>query len=241
MIKSLLKNFLKKYGFVRGTINLNDKQGALHKVWGHIFTNHLFGDYVEFGVYKGDSLIKSIDEYYVFKRWLENEKISKEAWRKNIAIESPLNKKIYFHGLDTFSGMPENNEMNFTFKKGVFISDYDEVTNLLKKYSEQCILYKGLFAENANKLESNLKDRSVAIVNIDCDIYQSSIEALKIIKNYLQIGSIILFDDFNCFNADNNKGQRKALKEFNEISHWKIEPFFNYMYAGQSFLIVGKK
>ena len=32
----------------------------LHKCWGHIFSNHLLGDYVEFGVYKGDTLIQSV-------------------------------------------------------------------------------------------------------------------------------------------------------------------------------------
>ena len=112
---------------------------------------------------------------------------------------------------------------------------------ILKKYSEQCILYKGLFTENANRLESNLKDRSVAIVNIDCDIYTSTVDSVEIIENFLQIGSIILFDDYNCFNADNSKGQRKALREFKSKTNWTIEPFFTYMFSGQSFLVVGKK
>ena len=59
MIKSFLKKILDRMRIVSGTINLNDRRGALHKAWGHIFSNHLLGDYVEFGVYYGDSLNKS--------------------------------------------------------------------------------------------------------------------------------------------------------------------------------------
>ena len=57
----------------------------------------------------------------------------------------------------------------------------------------------------------------------------------------MQIGSIILFDDYNGFNANNEEGQRKALAEFKMKTNWVIEPFFTYMYSGQSFIICGRK
>ena len=82
MIKFLLRKLINKYSFVRGSINLNNRQGALHKTWGYIFENHLFGDYVEFGVAKGDSLLKSILEYNFFKTWLDSEKISNNRVEK---------------------------------------------------------------------------------------------------------------------------------------------------------------
>ena len=52
MLKKFIKNKLDNYSFVRGDINLNDRNGMLHRVWGYVFSNHLFGDYIEFGVYK---------------------------------------------------------------------------------------------------------------------------------------------------------------------------------------------
>ena len=59
-IKKFISIFLQKKQFIRGEINLNDRKGSLHKAWGHIFSNHLDGDYVEFGVYQGASFFNSI-------------------------------------------------------------------------------------------------------------------------------------------------------------------------------------
>jgi len=240
-MKRILKYFLEKYKFVRGDLNLNNRTGMLHKCWGHIFSNHLLGDYVEFGVYKGDTLAQSVLQYQQFKTWLENQKNDEEKWRNKVALSSPLNKKIFFHGLDTFQGMPENNEKFFVFDKGNFEASFDDVNKRLNSLDEKVYLYKGLFTETANKLKNNLLNRKVSIVNIDCDIYSSTVDSLNIISDYLQVGSIILLDDYNSFNADNNKGQRKAISEFKSNSNWVLEPFFSYMFSGQSFLICGKK
>ena len=43
MIKKAILRFFEKAGVVRTPMNLNDRQGALHKAWGHVFTNHLEG------------------------------------------------------------------------------------------------------------------------------------------------------------------------------------------------------
>ena len=241
LIKIIIKKILEKLGIVYGTLNLNDRRGALHKAWGHIFSNHLFGDYVEFGVYQGDSISKSIIEFHYFKKWLEKEKKSKELWRQDVAEKSLLNNKIFFHGLDTFAGMPENEEKNYIFKKGTYLADYEAVQDKLKKISDNFFLYKGLFENNSENLYNNLNNRKIVIANIDCDIYKSTIDSLNIIDSYLQIGSLIMFDDFNAFNADNNRGQRKAFYEYSSKTSWKLEPYFNYMYCGKCFLVVDKK
>jgi len=241
MLKNLLKKILGMMRIVSGTINFNDRRGALHKAWGHIFSNHLLGDYVEFGVYNGDSLIKSIVEFNYFKKWLENQKKSSEVWRQEVAKKSLLNKEIFFHGLDTFTGMPDNDEQNYIFKEGTFKSEYPIVFSKLKNKTNNFFLYKGLFNDCAPNLHQNLNLRKIAIANIDCDIYKSTIDALNIIDEYLQIGSIIMFDDFNAFNADNNRGQRKAFNEYRKLTKWKLEPFFDYMYCGKCFLVVDKQ
>ena len=59
--KKKLKLLLNRYKFVRGNINYNDRKGALHKAWGYVFSNYSMGDYVEFGVCKGDSFKKKFD------------------------------------------------------------------------------------------------------------------------------------------------------------------------------------
>jgi len=241
-MKNIIRKIFDKYKYVRGDINLNNRAGMLHKCWGHVFSNHLFGDYIEFGVYQGDSFIESMKQFNQFKNWLESQKKSNEKWRIDVALQSPLNNKIYFHGLDTFEGMPNNNESDLIYKKNHFDSSYKKVLNRINNYNfKEFYLYKGLFKNEKNNLFKNLKNRKISIVNIDCDIHSSTKDSLEIIENFLQIGSIVLFDDYNAFNSDNSKGQRKALIEFQNKTNWIFEPFFTYMYSGKSFLIVGQK
>ena len=45
-------------------------------------------------------------------------------------------------------------------------------------------------------------------------------------------------DDWNCFNADNKQGERRAVKEFLEQNkHITLESWFSYSHAGQSFIV----
>ena len=242
-IRKFISIFLKKKQFIRGEINLNDRKGSLHKAWGHIFSNHLDGDYVEFGVYQGDSLFNSIEIYLEFKNWLKLQLNSKEKWRVKISEQSPLNKKIIFHGLDTFEGIPKNRENNISFSEGNFKASEEFVNNILKTFHKiniNTILYKGTFNNTKKNFESNMKNRKISIVNIDCDLEESTVDALNITENFLQIGSILLFDDYNSFNANENMGQRKAFSIYRKKSKFKFEQFYSYHYSGVAFLCIGK-
>ena len=127
LIKKIISNFLEKKEFIRGEINLNNRKGSLHKAWGHIFSNHLEGDYIEFGVYEGESFKNSIKIYLEFKSWLKNQIKSDEPWRVKVSEQSVLNKPIIFHGLDTFEGMPKNRENNIIFDEGNFKASKESV------------------------------------------------------------------------------------------------------------------
>tara|TARA_B110000438_G_scaffold292293_1_gene330433 strand:+ start:810 stop:1553 length:744 start_codon:yes stop_codon:yes gene_type:complete len=243
-IKKIIANFLEKKQFIRGEINLNNRKGSLHKAWGHVFSNHLEGDYIEFGVYEGESFKDSIKIYLEFKSWLKNQLKSGEAWRIKVSKQSVLNKPIIFHGLDTFEGMPKNAENNVIFDEGNFKASEEYVKTKLKPFIKSNInyfLYKGTFKKSKDLLESKLKNRKIAIANIDCDIQESTTDALNTLEDYLQIGSILLLDDYNAFNANENLGQRKAFNIFSQSSKFKFEKFFSYHYSGVAFLNIGKK
>ena len=241
ILRKIINNILDKLSINRGNVNLNDVSGALHKAWGHIFNNNLHGFYIEFGVYTGNSATKALINFNQLKLWSNQQKISSEFWRREIALSSPLNETINFHFLDTFEGMPANNSNNPIFAEGTYKSNLDKVKHFIEKYSFQdskCFFYKGLFVDSRDDLKINIGSEKVAIVNFDCDLESSTTDALNIVDSHFQIGSILLFDDYNCFNANNNFGQRKAFKDYCKKSYFIFEMFFNYGVAGQSFLIV---
>ena len=78
----------------------------------------------------------------------------------------------------------------------------------------------------------------VAVVNIDCDIYGLAVDALAAIGNRLQVGCVLMFDDYIAYSAVNRKGVRLAFPEFFDSVPFKFEPWFANQYSGQSFLCV---
>ena len=243
-MKKAIIFILEKLKIIRGNVNRNDRFSALYRAWGHIFSNNMYGDYVEFGVYRGDSLIFSLQAHSEFMKWLNNQKKSDEEWRKKVSKKTPLNKLPQFHCLDTFDGMPDNNEQEIQFHSQSFTTSLDLVKRKVSKKNSlgiQINFYKGYFKDNGIILKNKLKGRKIVIANIDCDLKESTTDALKIISDFIDVGTIILFDDYNAFKADNKRGQRLAFKEFRSESKFKFEKYFSYHMSGQSFLVVDKK
>jgi hypothetical protein len=51
---------------------------------------------------------------------------------------------------------------------------------------------------------------------------------------------VLIMDDWNCFGADDNKGQRRAMREFLERQpDLRIEPLVSYGPNSQSFVVRG--
>ena len=232
-IKRLLPNY------VVFDQNRNDRSGALFKAWGHVITNKMGGGYYEFGIYKGSSFRESYRIYQYYSRWMKSQSQSSEMWRREINWDI----KHYFYAFDTFEGMPENIENNETFPKGSFLSSLDEVILAGEKVGmfegEKCQYFKGLFSEVAySRSEEIINLKPAVIVNIDCDLYSSTVDALDMIKSKLQQGTIIMMDDWNCFSSDRSKGGRRALREFLEKnSDVEIEDYFTYSHAGKAFIV----
>jgi hypothetical protein len=125
---------------------------------------------------------------------------------------------ISFYGFDSFEGLPEDwfgmplLKHSFSLKGG------------MPKVPHNVTLYKGWFNETLPKWCVEHKDK-VAFMHIDCDLYSSTVDILESFSNRMQIGTIILFDEY--FNYSNWKNQEfKAWKEF--VAKYQIE----YEYIG---------
>lgn len=223
-------------------INRNDRVGALHRAWGHIFTNQIRGAYWEFGVYRGDAFRIAYQIYQDFFAWQQGQLFSSEPWRRKAAQEFATYRH-HFYAFDTFTGTPENEEGNITFAAGNFYCSLEEFSRLNQEAGieggEHARYFVGTFAEIAKREAKTLKELEPAVIaNIDCDLYSSARDALEIVGQKLTQGSVLLIDDWNTFAADRNAGERKAMREFLK-SHpdLEIESWFSYQYAGQAFIV----
>ncbi|MDD5439163.1 MAG: macrocin O-methyltransferase [Candidatus Omnitrophica bacterium] len=230
----IINRLLDKKDIVRFSVNRNDRTGMLYKSWGLVFTDLIKGAYYEFGLYKGASFITSWKEYSKFRKWAVAQTKSDEFWRRQ-NIKDYINYRHDFYGFDTFEGMPANNEGSVTFHEKSFAGSFDEVDKQCRKAGMRYRLFKGLFSaipkEEVRALEP------AAIVNIDSDLYGSAWDALAIVRDKLQQGTILLMDDYNCFSSSDACGERRALREFCEKNPaYRFEPWMPYHFVGQAFL-----
>lgn len=112
----------------------------------------------------------------------------------------------HLHLFDTFEGLPELNENDdpSEFHKGQFSAFFENVKNYLKKYPN-VHFYKGLFPSTAG----GVKNKKFSFVNLDVDIYESTISCLKFFYPRMSKGGIIISHDYV-----NSAGVRKAVDGF---------------------------
>ena len=61
---------------------------------------------------------------------------------------------------------------------------------------------------------------------------------MNYIQNMIINNTILIFDDWNCFDKDNNRGQRRAFREFLENNkQFSTQEFISYGGYGQAFII----
>ena len=76
------------------------------------------------------------------------------------------------------------------------------------------------------------------IVHIDVDVYSSTLEVLEFIKPLMVLGTVLLFDDWYCFNPRESKGEKRAFEEFFlKYPNFKTEVWKNYLTFGRSFFV----
>lgn len=181
------------------------------------------GDYCEFGIFKGHTF----------------------AYAVNYGKKLNLEKMRYF-GFDSFQGLPEIHGLDETedmpFYKGQYSAGKEQVMRDMNSTHvdwSRIELIEGFFDVSLTEETSDRVGlKQVAVALIDCDLYASTVSVLDFIEDMLLDRTILIFDDWNTFNSDNERGQRKAFAEFLE-RHPEIsaEDYFSYGLWGKVFII----
>jgi Macrocin-O-methyltransferase (TylF) len=129
----------------------------------------------------------------------------------------PPNKISHFYAFDSFEGMPEpiGIDRQKIWRKGMNLTTLDTFKAICKRDLHRITIVPGFFSESLPSMKWN-DDHRIALAYIDVDFYRSAKEALAFIADKLQHGSIIAFDDWNCYYADPIRGERRAFAEWQE-------------------------
>lgn len=150
-----------------------------------------------------------------------------------------------FIAFDSFEGLPEIEPIDRQeiWRKGKLETTEDDFVRLVTDAGmprARLRTVKGFFQDTLTPaLQAELLPRKAAVIYVDCDLYKSTIPVLAFIKPFLQVGTIIVFDDWNCFCGDDERGERRAWREFREANpELRFTPFVSTNEA-QSFIHVG--
>jgi O-methyltransferase len=182
----------------------------------------LDGDYYEFGLYRG------------FTFWFAQQ----AAAANGLA-------GMRFFGFDSFRGLPPPGGVDAVgaeFSQGDFACDRATVERLLSRFGtdwSRTHLIEGFYeASLTADVRARHGMRPVSVALIDCDLYSSAVRVLEFLEGLLQEGAILLFDDWSCFGASDDHGERRALREFLAAHpRWTVEPLFAFGGHGQAFVV----
>jgi|TARA_Y100000294_G_scaffold161259_1_gene165527 hypothetical protein len=181
------------------------------------------GDYLEFGVFTGSSF-----------------NFAMKASKKIEKIFGKMNCE--FIGFDSFQGFGKikKDDENPSFKNKTFFVDEEKVIRNIEKNTkgQRMRIVKGFYKDTIkNKTTTDLKIDRSRVVMIDCDLKESAHLALEFIKPSIQEGTIILFDDYNYFKGNKDKGEYAAFSDFQK-KYPKIlfRRSFDYGYSGRAFI-----
>lgn len=227
-----IKYFLKKIIswitkiFLQNTVLTKYQYKPIYLAAEFVFAENIEGDYLEFGVFKGHSFIEA---YHACeeakKKWSSknfNEKAfqNKEIFYKNFQ-EILIKKNIRYFAFDSFEGLPEintNDTKHSRFHKGRFASSKDFFLENCKNNGvdiKKIVSIEGFYEKSLTEAvkQQNQID-AASIVMIDCDLYSSTKAVLNFITPLLQIGTILIFDDWFAYKGSPKEGEQKATKEW---------------------------
>ena len=206
--------------FDRRSENRITEFGMLAQAFEFKAINNVKGDYFEFGLWRGKTFCYA--------------HLMKLRYRQ-------FDTKLF--GFDSFQGLPEiKDPKDNIWSQGQFACSENELRQHLKVkgfLDNEFELIPGYYENSLNdSLHKQFQNNSAAIVYIDCDLYESTIQVLNFISRYLVNGSIVCFDDYYNYKGSPDQGEQKAMSDFLQ-EHQKIQfiPYFDYSPLGKSFIV----
>jgi O-methyltransferase len=152
---------------------------------------------------------------------------------------------LTYVGFDSFEGLPEISKIDeqAIWEKGKLAYAEQKFIDTAIAHGipkNRLVTIPGFYDESLTaSLAQELLPKKAAVIYVDCDLYTSTASVLNWIPDFLQVGTVIVFDDWNCFCADPDRGERRAWKEFVAARpNLQFEPFVSTA-EGQAYIFVG--
>jgi O-methyltransferase len=157
----------------------------------------LDGWYMEFGCHNARTMRHAFDAFHALFDWR-------------------------YAAFDSFAGLPEIPEIDRRpiWRPGALCTSEEEFIRLVVEHGmprEKLLTVKGFYDRSLTpELKERLLPARAAVIYVDCDLYSSTVPVLEFVRDFLQPGTVLVFDDWFCFRGDPDRGERRAFREFRE-------------------------
>jgi len=189
--------------------------------------NGIAGDYFEFGSFGGRTFRMAFEA-------------SRSIYRRNQVTPLP-----HLYAFDSFEGLPEPvgvDRDHGGWKRGDFTTSLDDFRRIAAAAGvpdDEYTTVAGFYHVSLTReLQASLGAVRAAVTYLDCDLYESTRDVLGFVLPFLEQGSIMCMDDWNCFRAARDRGQRLAAREWlADHPEVELEPWYPFGWHGQAFIV----
>jgi O-methyltransferase len=197
-----------------------------YKVGALIAGGGIKGDYLEFGVYSGNSFTlahEAIRQAFVDMATPNMWNSEQDCVRRQEHWDA-----IKFVAFDSFEGLPDiagDDAYTGVFTTGGLKCSESQFRQNVRRAGlpdSKVVIVPGFFDRTLNQ-DTIVRCRldAAAIVHIDCDLYESARLVLDFVTPLLVDGSVLIFDDWFQFRCRPDMGERRALVEWSR-AHGEI-------------------
>jgi O-methyltransferase len=168
---------------------------------GHAATNRVEDAETMLGIRQLDQMQDCIRD--VLNRGVPGDLLEAGVWRGGMTIFmrgvlkafGDRERKVWV--VDSFAGLPRVNKEieTFDWAQGDMAVSLDEVKNNFTKYGlldDRVEFVKGYFSETLPQAQIG----PLAVLRVDADLYQSTLDVLRNLYSHLSIGGYAVFDDY---------------------------------------------
>lgn len=213
------------------------EHGCLHAAASFVAWNQIHGDYLEFGVYQGDSFATAYRAIH-----------DKGGRRSSFLNPSPghqqgLKECPRFFAFDSFSGLPEGPAARHAdYAPGAYACTQNEFTQNIVKLGvspSDVVVVPGFYDKTlTSQTKEQHRLRQAAIIMIDCDLYESTVPVLEFVTDLVGQGTILIFHDWFRFQGSPMCGEQRACREWLERNpHLELVEFWREGPQALSFLV----
>jgi O-methyltransferase len=200
------------------------RTGASFVAW-----NQIDGDYLEFGVYRGESFIAAYHALAASRRE-HGGAVASSGDRAG-----PVNPPRFF-AFDSFEGLPEGaGPRHADYHPGAYrCSEREFAANVARRGVDpaRTITVPGFYDRTLNQTTKDRHGlRKAALVMIDCDLYESTVPVLDFLTSLVSQGTVLVFHDWFRFQGRPDCGEQRACREWlarnpqlELIEYWREGP-----------------